>query len=174
MSLVEIASLSPAELSARWRKLLVDPSLDDLPEQYRVELDQFGELIVSPRPANRQQVFAALVCDQLRNGLRGFADAVRLSIVTAIGVRIADGFWSVDAAPWAIQEPACSAPEVCIVVASSANSPAWLARKAGAFIASGAQEVVCVAVSARYFHTEGEHDSSRFVQLSFPLVFAAQ
>lgn len=173
---VETASLSPAELSARWRSVLVDPSLDDLPEGYRVELDQFGELIVSPRPTNRHQIFAALVCDQLRDALQGFASAGELSISTVIGVRVPDGFWSADASLWAVDEPASRAPEICIEVASPSNSTAWLARKADAFIAAGAQEVIVVAVdgcSARYFHKDGEHDASRFAQLSFPLLDAS-
>ena len=42
----ETSSLSVAELAERWRSVLADPALDDLPEGYRVELDQFGDLIV--------------------------------------------------------------------------------------------------------------------------------
>lgn len=173
MFAAETASLSVAELAARWRSVLADPTLDDLPEGYRVELDQFGDLIVSPRPTNRHQVFAALVCDQLRDALKGFATAGELSITTRIGVRVPDGFWSADASPWALDEPASRAPEICIEVASPSNSAGWLARKAEAFIAAGAQEVVVVAVdgqSARYFRGDGEHDSSRFAQLRFPLL----
>jgi hypothetical protein len=52
---------------------------------------------------------------------------------------------------------------------------AWLARRAEAFVAAGAQEVIGVAVdgcSARYFHKDGGHDSSLFTQLSFPLLEA--
>lgn len=82
-------------------------------------------------------------------------------------------FWSAEASPWAIDGPASRAPEICIVVASPANSQSWLARKAAAFIAAGAQEVIVVAVdglSARYYHADGEHESSRFAQLSFPLL----
>lgn len=173
MPSVEAAPLSHAELCARWRSVLVDASLDDLPEGYRVELDQFGELIVSPRPTNRHQIFATLVCDQLRHKLNGFASAAELSIATAIGVRVPDAFWSADATPWAIDDPALRAPEICVEVASPGKSTTWFARRAEAFIAAGAQEVAIVAAdgcSARYFRRDGEHESSRFVQLSFPLL----
>ena len=175
MFAAETSSLSVAELAERWRSVLADPTLDDLPEGYRVELDQFGDLIVSPRPTNRHQVLAALVCDQLRDALKGFATAGELSITTQIGVRVPDGFWSADATRWAMDGPAAHAPEICVEVASPSNSSAWLARKAQAFIAAGAQEVVVVAVdgaSARYFHSDGAHESSRFVQLRFPLLGA--
>ena len=175
MFAAQVTSLSPAELAARWRGVLADPALDDLPEGYRVELDQFGDLIVSPRPTNRRQVFAALVCDQLREVLQGTASAGELSIATPIGVRVPDGYWTADVAALALDDPAPRAPEVCIEVASPSNSASWLARKAHAFIAAGAQEVIVVAVdgrSARYFRADGEHDTSRFVRLRFPLLDA--
>lgn len=169
----EATPLSPDELSVRWLSVRVDPSLDDLPEGYRLELDQFGDLLVAPRPTNRHQVFAALVCDQLRGALKGFASAGELSIITSIGVCAPDGFWSADASSWATEEPASRAPEICIEVASQGKSPAWFARRVEAFVAAGAREVIVVAVdggSARYFHGDGERESSRFAKLSFPLL----
>ena len=172
MFAAETASLSAAELAVRWHRVLADPALDDLPEGYRVELDQFGEVIVSPRPTNRHQVLAILVCEQLRTAFGGFASAGELTMATRIGVRVPDAFWTADLS-WTLDDPVPRAPEICVEVASESNSPRWLITKAEAYIAAGAQEVIVVAVdgrSARYFHADGEGALSRFVQLKLPLL----
>ena len=171
-AVLRIAPLDSDALASRWRQILRDGELDELPEGYRLELDQYGDLIVSPRPTNRHQVLAALVCDQLREALQGFAVSGELSILTPIGVRAPDGFWTT-APSRVLEEPVLHAPEICIEVASPSNSASWLARKAAAFLEAGAQEVIVVSVdgtSGRYFRADGEHDRSAFVTLRLPLL----
>ncbi len=169
-AVLHIAPMQPDVLAARWRQLLHSGDLDELSEGYRLELDQFGELIVSPQPTNRHQVLAGLVCDQLRDALNGFALAGELRILTPIGVRTPDGFWTTEPSR-VLEEPILRAPEICIEIASPGDSAEWLARKAAAFLDAGSQEVIVVSVdgtSARYFRVDGQHDRSAFVNLRLP------
>ena len=170
-AVLRTAQLEPEALAVRWRNLLAGGELDMLCEDYRLELDQYGDLIVSPCPENRHQLLASLVCEQLREALNGLASAAELRIVTPIGVRVPDGFWTAD--PLRLfAEPVQRAPEVCIEVASPGNSAEWLARKAVAFLDAGAQEVIVVSVdgdTARYYRADGVHEASEFCTLRLPL-----
>lgn len=166
------APLASDALVSRWRQLVDGSELDELPEGYRLELDQFGDLIVSPRPTNRHQILSVLVCEQLRDALQGIASAGELSILTPIGIRVPDGFWTADLAR-VLGEPLRRAPEICIEVASPGNSAMGLARKATAYLEAGAQEVIVVSVdgtTARYFRADGEHEHSMFLTLRLPLL----
>ncbi|MFP5404930.1 MAG: Uma2 family endonuclease [Gammaproteobacteria bacterium] len=171
---LQIAPLQPDAIASRWRQLLDNGHLDELSEGYRLELDQYGELIVSPRPTNHHQLLAGMVCDPLKEALNGFAMAGELRILTPIGVRVPDGFWTPD--PLRLfEEPVERAPVICIEVASPGNSAAWLERKAAAFLDAGAQEVIVVSVdgsSARYDRADGVHEESKFVTLRLPLLSA--
>lgn len=167
----KIAPLQPDALALRWRQALHDEEFDRLSDDYRLELDQYGELIVSPRPTNYHQALAGIVCDQLRAALGGFALSGEVRILTPIGVRSPDGVWTTEPAR-IFEEPIIRAPEICIEIASPSNSPDWLARKAAAFLDAGAREVVVVSAdgsSAQYFRADGVHEQSMFATLRLPL-----
>ena len=52
--------LSPPELRQRWIALLNDP---EAPDQF--ELDELGEILVSPAPSNRHQIIVLALLKQV-------------------------------------------------------------------------------------------------------------
>lgn len=157
--------LAPDALRRRWLELA-----PVMPEDGRPEIDEYGELILSPLPTNHHQRIASFVGHQLATALGGEAIG-SLAILTRIGVRVPDMTWTADAGPFAA-DPAPTAPEICIEVASPGNSTKWLREKTGAYLAAGAREVIIVELDGRirYFTDVGEQPTSSFgVTLSLPL-----
>ena len=101
----------------------------------------FGELILAPLPTNRHQRIVGWVGNQLQHALGG--ETGSFAITTRIGVRVPEMCWTNDAARLEA-DPAPSAPEICIEVASPGNTTKWLLEKAAAYLAAGATEVIIV------------------------------
>lgn len=155
--------LSPAALKRRWHELA-----EVLPEDGRPELDEYGELILSPLPTNRHQRIAGWIGSQLLRALGG--EIGSFAVTTRIGVRVPDVCWTRDAARFE-DDPAASAPEICVEVASPGNARKWLLEKAAAYLEAGAAEVVIVELDGRIRHydAQGERESSAFgVALTLP------
>lgn len=112
-----------------------------MPEEGHAELDEYGELILAPRPTNRHQRIAAWVGFQLQRALGG--ETGSYAVLTRIGVRAPDMCWTTNAAMFEA-DPSPTASEICIEVASPGNSAKWLLEKAAAYLAAGAAEVVIV------------------------------
>lgn len=160
---VRAKPLSPAGLTQRWHELV-----PVMPEEGRAELDEYGELILAPLPSNRHQRIVGWVGNQLQRALGGETGA--FAIATRIGVRVPDVCWTKDATRFE-DDPAFSAPEVCVEVASPGNTSKWLLEKAAAYLAAGAVEVVLVELDGRirYYDRSGERrDSSLGVVLTLP------
>ena len=141
MFTVHSDALSPAALAQRWHELA-----PVMPEDGRAELDEYGELILAPLPTNRHQRIAGWVGNQLQRALGG--ETGSFAITTRIGVRVPDMCWTMDAARFEA-DPAPSAPEICIEVASPGNTTKWLLEKAAAYLAAGASEVIVVELDGR-------------------------
>ena len=164
MFAVDIPALSRSEAAVRWLEL--EPVM---PEDGRPEMDQYGELILAPRPSNRHQVIATETACQLRAQLGG-AVATTLALNTRIGVRVPDVCWTA-AVDTMLEDPAPRAPEICVEVASPGNTQKWLLEKAAAYLDAGAQEVILIELDGRirYFDAAGERADSAFdLQLSLP------
>ena len=160
---IDVSPLSPASMAERWRDL---GAL--MPEDGRAELDEYGELILSPLPSNRHQRIAGWIGNQLQRALGG--ETGSFAIATRIGVRVPDMCWTRDASAFE-SDPALGAPEICVEVASPGNSPKWLLEKAAAYLAAGAVEVIIVELDGRirHFGEAGEQESSSFgVGLTLP------
>lgn len=160
---VHAPALSPAAIARRWRELA-----PVLPEDGRPELDEFGELLLAPLPSNRHQRITGWIASQLRQALGGEIGA--FAINTRIGVRVPDACWTRDGARFE-QDPAQTAPEICVEVASPGNAEKWLLEKAAAYLASGAIEVVVVELDGRvrFFGKDGERADSAFaIKLTIP------
>lgn len=163
MFAIDAEALSPAALRQRWHELA-----EVVPEDGRAELDEYGELILSPLPTNRHQRIAGSLGAQLQRALDG--DIGSFAIATRIGVRVPDMCWTRDAAKFEA-DPAPSAPEICIEVASPGNTRKWLLEKAAAYLEAGAVEVVIVDLDGRirYYDAQGEREASAFgVALTLP------
>jgi Uma2 family endonuclease len=164
MFAVDIPALSRYEAAARWLELA-----PVMPEDGRPEMDQYGELILAPRPSNRHQLIATETAFQLRAQLGGTV-ATAIALNTRIGVRVPDVCWTV-AVETMLEDPAPRAPEICVEVASPGNTRKWLLEKAAAYLDAAAREVILIELGGRirYFDAAGERADSAFgLQLSLP------
>ena len=164
MFAVDIPALSRSEAAARWLELA-----PVMPEDGRPEMDQYGELILAPRPSNRHQLIGSEIARQLRAQLGGTA-ATCIALNTRIGVRVPDVCWTA-AVETMLEDPAPRAPEICVEVASPGNTRKWLLEKAAAYLDAGAREVILIELDGRirYFDAAGERADSAFaLQLSLP------
>jgi Uma2 family endonuclease len=123
MFAVDAQPLSPAALARRWMELA-----PIVPEDGRAELDEYGELILAPLPSNRHQRIVGWIANQLQRTLGGETGSFAIS--TRIGVRVPDVCWTADATRFE-DDPASSAPEICVEVASPGNTRKWLLDREG-------------------------------------------
>ena len=130
-----------AFLLERWRQILNDPELDQY-ENFRIETDGNGELLMSPRPPKPHNFKATKIATMLVERLGGEA-AIEPQIITSEGIKVPDACWlhpdryeeASDPDPFII------APEICVEVLSPSNTPDELERKRGLYFAAGAIEV---------------------------------
>jgi Uma2 family endonuclease len=128
-------------LLERWRQILNDPELDQY-ENFRIETDGNGELLMSPRPPKPHNFKATKIATMLVERLGGEA-AIEPQIITSEGIKVPDACWlhpdryeeASDPDPFII------APEICVEVLSPSNTPDELERKRGLYFAAGAIEV---------------------------------
>src|ERR1041385_3292760 len=110
--------LSADELDRLWTALLRDP---DAPERF--ELDEFGEVIVSPAPSNKHQIIVLALLKQIETQLGGEAGMPSVQTPTA-GIRSPDLAWMADQNAWrrlSREDPMPVVPDLCIEVVSPGN-----------------------------------------------------
>src|SRR5690606_24498794 len=115
------ARLSPAELRDRWRRMLRDPVLADVPG--KLELSEKGTIELSPA-STRHGILQAFVAGELRRLRPDGTTITQCAIETDLGIRVPDVVW---ASPEFMRRhgtvsPLPRAPELCIEVLSPANS----------------------------------------------------
>jgi len=153
----EIA-LAREELLRRWKALAEDP---DSPDRY--ELNELGELILSPKPTNDHQLVASEVVQAIAGQL-GPRAAMEISVYTDRGIRVPDVVW-MPAERWREvkgKSPCPFVPDVCVEVLSPGNSRAEVRMKIGAYLRGGAREVIVVGRKGEveYFGAEGKREAS--------------
>ena len=123
-------ALRREELLERWNELAADPESPD-----RYELNELGELILSPKPTNDHQRIASAVARSLEAQL-GPEAATEISVYTDRGIRVPDVVW-MPAARWREvkgQSPFPFVPDLCVEVLSPGNSRAQITMKTGAYL----------------------------------------
>ena len=161
-------ALSADELQKRWVALLHDPDAPD-----RFELDEFGEVIVSPAPSSKHQIVVLALLKQVEAQLWGEVGMPSVQTPTA-GIRSPDLAWMADPDAWrrlSREDPMSVVPDLCIEVVSPGSRREDLNEKVAAYLAGGAQEVVLVEMDGRirHFHQDGEHAQNRFeLNLTLP------
>lgn len=154
---------APEVLARRWREILADPLLRDLP--YKIELNAWGKIEMSPasNPHGHAQAWIAFELQRLLPGGRVVTEA---SVLTDIGIRVSDVVWASHAflATHALETPFLRAPEICVEVLSPSNTEDEIQEKIRAYLAAGAHEVWTVAEDAavRFFGAEGLRERSGF------------
>lgn len=142
----------------RWSALGADP---ESPDHY--ELNEFGEMIMSPRPTNRLQVIAQAVATLLEARL-GPKAHVEISVYTDRGIRVPDVVW-MKPDRWAqsgLQTPLPFVPDICVEVLSPGNTREEIAMKTSAYVRGGATEVIVVGLRGEieFFGAEGKREQS--------------
>ena len=144
----------------RWADVIADRSLRDLP--YKIELDRYGNIVMSPA-SNKHGRLQALLSGLLERQLGG-ETLIECSIDTPEGVKVADVAWcSPDfLARHGYTTPYPEAPEICIEVRSPSNSWEELQTKIALYLGQGAHEVWIVFETGevRFFGPEGERSAS--------------
>lgn len=150
-------------LLLRWDEVLRDPSLQDLP--YKIELNAWGKVEMSPASVRHGQLQAALAVE-LAQQLPDGVTITECPIVTDIGIRVPDLAWA--SAEFMIRHqgrsPLPRAPEICMEVVSPSNLLAEITEKTRAYLAAGATEVWLVSENGniRIIDRSGEKTQSAF------------
>ena len=157
-------------LIARWQELCRDPSLESLP--YKIELNAWGKIEMSPPPGNRHSHLQGELIVELKRQLGGTVLG-ECALLTRIGIRSPDAAWASDGffARYGEITPYTQAPEICVEVLSPSNVQAEIDAKTTAYLTAGAREVWIVAEdgSIRYFTASGEQPKSGFpVSITLP------
>jgi len=154
---------TPETLIARWEELCQDASLNDLP--YKIELNAAGKIEMSPAGNRHGRLQASLAAEFARQ-LPGGIVLSECSILTRIGIRVADVTWAAAGFLEAYGEitPYRRAPEICVEIVSPSNSKAEMKEKTDAYLEVGAREVWLVFEDGtiRYFSASGEVSASTF------------
>jgi Uma2 family endonuclease len=139
---------TPAELIRHWTELGEDP---ESPDYY--ELNEYSEVILSPRPTNIHQSVAFEIALQLQTQF-GPKALTEISVLTDRGVRVPDAIWMPEA-DWnqvKHQTPLSKVPAVCVEVMSPGNTEKEILMKVHAYLRGGASQVVIVDLQGTIRH----------------------
>ncbi len=153
----------------RWSDVLSDPSLRDLP--YKIELDEYGRIVMSPA-SNRHGIQQAKLVRLLAQMLLDGEIATECSIATHLGVRVADVVWMSSGflAKYGEQTPYPQAPELCVEILSPSNSQREMEEKIRLYLGYGAIEVWVVDTEGMIilFGAEGKRERSIIAGITAP------
>lgn len=153
---------------ARWKEIVQDPSLRDLP--YKVETNSRGQIVLSPHTTYhaRQQKAVQKKLDQLLPGGEAFSE---WPVATSGGTKQADVIWTSDGRLREMDEtgdPPTLAPEICVEIMSESNDWEEMREKRELYREAGAEEVWVVGEEgAVRFFTDEEVDTSEIAP-AFP------
>ena len=127
------------QVSARWREVLEDPNLRDLP--YKIETNRVGQLIMSPA-RNVHAFYQGRISAMLKQGLGGHTFA-ECSVATPDGVKVPDVAWCSDdfLSRYGFEDPYPIAPEICVEIKSPSNDESEIQAKVRLYLDAGAIEV---------------------------------
>jgi Uma2 family endonuclease len=141
---MSIGTLSPKKvfLLQCWQEILNDPELDRYHDDYRIETDADGRIVMSPRPRNPHNRKAFIIAQLLEQRLGGCA-STESRIVTDEGVKAADAVWCHPDRWDEInnQDVFVAAPEICVEVLSPGNTSSEIEQKRALYFGAGAREV---------------------------------
>ena len=123
-----------------WSEVVDNPLLRDLP--FKIELNKFGKLLMSPASNNHGMLQGALA-GALWNKFPEGRVITECSVQTSDGVKVADVAWASAAfiEEFGYTTPYIQAPELCIEIVSPSNSKVEIAGKVDLYLAKGAREV---------------------------------
>lgn len=147
-----------------WQQVCEHPSLQNLP--FKIELDQYGEIIMSPVKFNHSAYQGKIV--RLFGGLVQQGEVVvECAIQTRKGTKVAEVAW-LSAERFAQNKGRIEcgvAPEICVEVLSSETTRQEIRGKRKLYIEQGAQEVwICTEDGTiQFYSADGRLNASTIV-----------
>lgn len=148
---------------AVWDKIVADPELAKL--LYRIETDEFGQIIMSPPPVPSHGSKQGRIARHLGNLITHGEVLCECPISTTKGVKAADVAWC-SSELWIVAEKlSCfpQAPEICVEIISPSNTTGEIDQKKHLYFEAGAKEVwICSNEGEMQFFMDPERtiDSS--------------
>ena len=157
--------MDAAALAEKWREVVDNPYLRDLP--FKLELNEDGKVEFAMGPAtNRHSLLQGKLQALLLRCLPHGVQMPECSILTSKGVKVADVVWASNAffERYRDATPYPKAPELCIEVASPSNTTDELAKKTQLYLEAGAVEawIVCGDGVVEVYGPEGRRAQSSF------------
>ena len=124
----------------QWSEVLASPYLKNLP--FKIELNQFGQVLMSPA-SNLHGSLQADTVHLFKSKLKRGKTFVECSIQTRDGVKVADVAWASDdfLARNGDATPFPQSPELCVEIVAPSNTKREIEHKVSLYFAHGAQEV---------------------------------
>nr|VFJ52214.1 MAG: Putative restriction endonuclease [Candidatus Kentron sp. DK] len=123
----------------QWSDICQDKTLQDLP--YKIETNEWGNIVMTPASnlhGNIQTRIAFLLIALMEGG----EVSTEISIMTSMGVKVADVVWASDAFlrknRW--ETPYRYAPEVCVEVTSPSNTDREMSVRKELYLSQGTEE----------------------------------
>jgi len=156
--------MDAAVLAEKWREVVKNPYLRDLP--FKLELNAKGKVEFAMSPAtNRHSQIQFRLGALLEQKLGGEA-SVECSILTRQGVKVADVVWYSSAflETHGYATPYPQAPELCIEVVSPSNTADGLTEKIQLYLEAGAVEAWIVRENGviEIYGADGQRAASVF------------
>ena len=146
-----------------WLDVIHDPTLKNLP--FKIELDRFGKLLMSPA-SNKHGIVQSRISAGLTQKYPQGVTITECSIQTPEGTKVADVAWASEAfiQEWGTVTPFPRAPELCVEIVSPSNSREEMQIKTQLYLEAGAQEVWIVYIDTQLeiFTAAGRMESTQF------------
>lgn len=139
------------EVTRRWRQVVADKTLADLP--FKIETNRNGQIVMSPAKAIHAR-FQGEIAALLKRALGGVV-YTECPIATPQGIKVADVAWSSTgfATRHEGEDAFSVAPELCVEIRSPSNAMAELLGKVRLYLDAGAREVWLVSEDGKVeFH----------------------
>ncbi|EIC20497.1 Uma2 family endonuclease [Thiorhodovibrio frisius] len=123
-----------------WSEVVDNPMFANLP--FKIELTQFGKLLMSPA-SNEHGRIQSRLCAKLLEKQTGGEVVTECSVATIDGVKVADVAWLSNefVSRYGFVTPYPAAPELCIEILSPSNSMLEMQEKVELYLKTGAVEV---------------------------------
>jgi len=151
-----------------WQEVCNSPHFKDLP--YKVELNRFGQVVMSPA-SNEHGRLQTRIAARLLDMMEGGEVITECSIEGTEGVRVADVAWGSAKffSEHGLVTPLPAAPEICVEIVSPSNTVEEMELKTRLYLEGGAAEVwICdQSGTLRFLNTNGAIETSA-VAPNFP------
>lgn len=149
----------------KWSEVIEHPSLQDLP--FKIELNEYGQIVMTPAK-NIHGRYQVKIGNLLESQLPDGEAITECSIQTSKGVKVADVAWC--SAEFIKQHgyetPYSCAPEICVEITSSGNSPKGMQETVALYLEAGAKEVWLISEKAEIEFYDGR---GKISQSSYPI-----